>query len=77
MNIAPRLPAPEDRKALRLAAGITLQEIANEIEVATSAVHRWEQSGPTGRTPKGRNLRRYAAYLESITMALHGRAGAL
>ena len=60
---ARQLPPPAVRKALRLASGLTLQEVASVIGVTRSAVQRWE----TGkRTPSGELRVQYAELLGEL-----------
>ena len=62
-----RLPAPAVRRALRVAAGFSLQEIADVLDVSKQAVHKWE----TGvRLPRPANRRRYARLLAACGKAL-------
>lgn len=66
------LPAPEVRRAIRKAAGLTLQDVADLAEVAPSTVARWETSG--ANEPTGRNARWYAQYLAQLQDSLLGDA---
>lgn len=59
-----RLPPPEVRRQLRLAAGITQSELAEVLDVSRPEVSRWE-SGQ--RSPRhGNNLERYLAVLDRL-----------
>lgn len=58
------LPAPILRRAIRQAAGVTQDEIAERIGVTRAAVSRWE-SGT--RTPWRRNRVRYRDVLTEIS----------
>ncbi|WP_432104867.1 helix-turn-helix domain-containing protein [Streptomyces sp. bgisy091] len=62
-----RLPEPTERRALRVDAGLTLQEIANVIgNVTPQAVGHWERGLRSPREP----LRsRYAAALRALKAA--------
>jgi DNA-binding transcriptional regulator YiaG len=53
------LPPAETRRALRKAAGATLEQVARACNVTPQAVQFWE----TGSTPRGANL---SAYLEVL-----------
>lgn len=58
-----QLPPPPTRRALRIASGLTTQEVANALGVTRSAVHRWE----TGkRNPSGELRIRYADLLRDL-----------
>ena len=57
---APQLPGPEERRLLRLHAGLKVRDVAEVLRVSSSAASRWE-SGQ--RTPRGKNLRSYAEFL--------------
>jgi transcriptional regulator with XRE-family HTH domain len=63
-----RLPPPQVRRALRLAAGFTLQDIADVLGVTRSAVHRWEIGT---RAPRSANRIRYSEVLAGFQEALH------
>ena len=56
------LPDPHVRRALRKAAGVSLEQIGRECGVSRQAVALWE-SGTV--EPRGRNLR---AYLEVLRL---------
>jgi DNA-binding transcriptional regulator YiaG len=53
----PRLPPPADRRAIRVAAGATLRDIAVALKVDAMTISRWER-GLTEPWPRHR-----AAYL--------------
>ncbi|MFE2828483.1 helix-turn-helix domain-containing protein [Streptomyces sp. NPDC059271] len=55
------LPSPDQRAALRKAAGLTLQEVATAVGVTRGAVWHWEQGS---REPRGDLLGRYLLALE-------------
>ena len=57
------LPAPAAQRALRLAAGATLQEIADAVGVTNQAVSLWEKGK---RVPRGEKLRRYVEVLDLL-----------
>jgi DNA-binding transcriptional regulator YiaG len=57
------LPGPEARRALRLANGLALQDLADELNVSTECVRLWELGR---RRPSGRNAVSYAALLASL-----------
>lgn len=58
-----RLPRPSERRGLRVRVGLTMQEIADELNVTAGAVGQWERGE---RNPRGRNLSRYVEILETI-----------
>jgi len=58
-----RLPAPAVRSAIRHAAGITQQQLADELGVDRVTVARWELGQ---RTPRGDLRRRYVDLLEAL-----------
>jgi transcriptional regulator with XRE-family HTH domain len=55
-----RLPRPAARRALRMTAGLRLQDIADACGVTLQTVWRWEQGL---RQPRVGNLERYAEIL--------------
>ena len=57
------LPPPSMRRAIRIGAGVTQQDIADEQGVTRAAVSRWE-SGE--RQPRGDDLLAYVAILKSL-----------
>ncbi len=63
---AKKLPSPSQRRALRLAAGLTIADIADALDVSTPAAWRWE----TGRgMPRSRETAvAYAALLDSLAL---------
>lgn len=63
IRLSKRAPSPEMARAIRKAAGVPVQAIADELGVDRVTVHRWE-SGI--RQPRGDNLRRYVELLEEI-----------
>lgn len=57
------LPVPAERRRLRMAAGLTLRQLAEIVGTSHSAVSRWE----TGqREPRGANRRIYAVALDEL-----------
>jgi transcriptional regulator with XRE-family HTH domain len=60
------LPPPAERRALREAAGISLETVAREIGVTRQAVGHWEAGD---RRPRGANLRRYVEVLRILAGA--------
>ncbi|WCD86388.1 hypothetical protein KPP03845_102734 [Streptomyces xanthophaeus] len=60
LHVRRGLPEPNERRALRAAAGLTQQELADAIGVSRQAVSYWEAGL---RTPRGKFL---DAYTEAI-----------
>lgn len=54
---APRLPPPPERRAIRVAAGATLRDVATALKVSVMTISRWER-GVAEPWP-----RHHAAYL--------------
>ncbi len=54
------MPAPEERRRLRIAAGLTGIELAAAISVSPASIYNWETDK---RTPTGLQK---AAYLEAL-----------
>lgn len=57
------LPAPEMRRALRIAAGLSQQQVANGLGVSRSAVDHWEKGR---REPRAQHLAEYAYLLQQL-----------
>jgi transcriptional regulator with XRE-family HTH domain len=62
------LPPAETRRALRKAAGATLEQVARACDVTPQAVQFWE----TGSTPRGANLSAYLEVLRVFRAAMSG-----
>lgn len=60
---AKRLPPPPARRALRVAAGLTLQDVATVVGVTRQAVAMWETGG---RNPSGEARAAYARVLADL-----------
>ncbi|MEW2272188.1 helix-turn-helix transcriptional regulator [Streptomyces griseofuscus] len=60
------LPAPEERRAIRQAAGLSQGELAEAIGVTRQAISNWE-SGV--RTPNGPHLERYVTAIRALRRA--------
>ena len=60
-----RLPSPQARRHIRLAAGASLADIAASVGVTKQAVSLWEQ----GHGPGRENLVAYVAVLEALKAA--------
>ncbi|MCA1600096.1 MAG: helix-turn-helix domain-containing protein [Acidobacteria bacterium] len=61
------LPAPAERRRLRVTLGIQQQELAKELLVSVQTIWAWEQ----GRSePTGVNRERYAAVLTQMQQLL-------
>jgi HTH-type transcriptional regulator/antitoxin MqsA len=67
VRAAQRLPAPAVAKAIRLAAGVTQQQIAVELQIDRVTVARWELGE---RTPRGELRLRYIALLDELREAV-------
>ena len=63
-----KLPPAETRKALRKAAGATLEQVARACDVTPQAVLYWE----TGSMPRGENLTAYLEVLRVFREAMSG-----
>lgn len=61
------LPDPEQRRALREAAGLSQQELANTIGVTRQAVSHWETGARN--IPRGQLLDRYVEVLNTLREA--------
>jgi transcriptional regulator with XRE-family HTH domain len=57
------LPAPDARRAIRVAAGVTQADVALEVGVDRAAVSRWERGE---RRPRGPALIRYSHLLQKL-----------
>lgn len=57
------LPPPILRRAIRQAAGLTQQDLADPCEVDRATVSRWESGA---RRPRGPDLVRYSELLRSL-----------
>lgn len=60
------LPSPAQRRALREAAGLSQQELADAIGVSQGAIQHWELGR---RTPRGKLLDRYVEALTALREA--------
>jgi DNA-binding XRE family transcriptional regulator len=66
------LPAPEERRRLREAAGISGAELAAQIGVSPGSVYAWET---TNRKPRGLLLDAYGMALRVLSEAAGNQAG--
>jgi transcriptional regulator with XRE-family HTH domain len=57
------LPPPQLRRALRVAAGMSQQDVANVVRCSRAAVGYWESGA---RMPRGELLARYAEALRTM-----------
>ena len=57
------LPAGENLRAARIAAGLTMQDVAEALGVHVTSVLRWERGK---RKPRGANAERYAVLLQDL-----------
>ena len=64
-TLAARLPSPLERRFLREHAELSLDAMAQKLDVSQSAVYRWEAGT---RTPQGAALARYVELLERLAM---------
>lgn len=62
----PRLPAPEERRRLRISAGMSQQTLAELVGVTPQAVSMWEHGKCT---PRAAMLGRYAEALQALQEA--------
>jgi transcriptional regulator with XRE-family HTH domain len=66
-----QLPPPQLRRLLRERCGLSQQALAAAVGVSAAAVSRWEAGL---RTPRGDDLRRYAAALARLAAEAAGGA---
>jgi transcriptional regulator with XRE-family HTH domain len=57
------LPSPAVRRAIRIAAGVSQQDIADELGLTRAAVGRWETGD---RLPSGDHLLGYVKILRTL-----------
>lgn len=57
------LPPPQRRKAIREAAGVSQERLAQELDVHRVTVARWEHGS---RSPRGELLARYVRLLDQL-----------
>lgn len=58
-----RLPSPDERRLLRMSAGLTRDEVASQLGVTSTALYQWE----TGRADPGKDtIEAYVALLERL-----------
>jgi transcriptional regulator with XRE-family HTH domain len=70
VRAARRLPPPAVARAIRDAAGVSQQQLADELGVNRVTVARWELGT---RTPRGELRLRYTTLLEQLRkVAAHG-----
>lgn len=70
---AAQLPAPAQRRAIRIRAGAAQQDIADALGVSSVAVSRWELGE---RSPRRDLAVRYAELLEELRTVRSGRKAA-
>jgi DNA-binding transcriptional regulator YiaG len=63
MGARGQLPAPAERRAIREAAGLSQQDLADAIGTTRQAVSHWELGA---RTPRGSALRDYLEALQTL-----------
>jgi DNA-binding transcriptional regulator YiaG len=66
------LPAHDARRELRVACGMTLQDIANEVGVDKATVMRWERGK---RDPSRHHIEAYVTVLVRLASELEMRHG--
>lgn len=66
LEAATKLPAPRTRRAIRNDAGISQQEIADEIGVHRMTIARWEAGT---HQPRGDRLVQYFQIIEQMRLA--------
>lgn len=66
-----QLPPPGLRRAVREAAGVSLDAVAEHCEVSHQTVSYWERGM---RTPTGERLERYAELLDRLAKGQGGAA---
>jgi transcriptional regulator with XRE-family HTH domain len=64
---AARLPPPAERRRIRLAAGVSLRRMGDELGVSAVTVHNWETNGDG---PGLENATRYRRLLEQLAAAV-------
>ncbi|WP_328746422.1 helix-turn-helix domain-containing protein [Streptomyces sp. NBC_00285] len=64
LQVRRALPAPEQRRAIREAAGLTQKELADAVGVSRQAVTQWETGARS--VPRGKLLDRYVEALETL-----------
>lgn len=57
------LPSPDSRRAIRVAAGVSLEDVAREVGVTRSAVARWERGD---RSPGREHIAEYSRVLHEL-----------
>jgi transcriptional regulator with XRE-family HTH domain len=62
------LPPPAVARAIREAAGVTQERMAEELGVHRVTVARWEQT--SGRSPRGELRARYARLLRELQQVI-------
>ncbi len=68
---ATRRPEPSRRRQIRLAVGVTLREIAEEIGVGTLTVSQWERGISRPRFEHAIAYRKLLERLEALAAELH------
>jgi transcriptional regulator with XRE-family HTH domain len=64
LQVRRRLPPPQVRRALRLAAGASQADVGEVVGVTRQSVSLWEAGS---RTPRGRNLDVYLEVLQTFS----------
>lgn len=63
---ASRLPHPEERRRIRVAAGVSLRRMGDDLGVTATTVHNWENDHDG---PSLENAARYRALLDQLAEA--------
>lgn len=71
MQVRRDLPAPDERRALRVRAGLSQQELAEIVGVTNGAISHWETGN---RRPQGDLLDRYVEALNALRKATQDMA---
>ncbi len=64
---AAQLPAPAQRRAIRIGAGATLRDVAGELRVTPMTILRWERGDADPRRPHATAYRRLLDALRAAT----------
>lgn len=62
-----RLPSPARRRAIRLSAGASLRDLAQELAVTASTIQRWELGTAQPRRVHAAAYRKLLSALQQVT----------